>query len=207
MATRLRSDAAANRAKILEVARAAFADEGLEISMEEIARRAGLAPATLYRRFPTKEALAAAAFAEQLAACAHVLDVALADPDPWRGFCRFILKLCTQQHRDRRFLSAFTAAFPHRTEFEIFRQRAHEQFAQLVRRAQETGSLRHDFDPADLSLILLASGGINAGTREMTTAASRRLASYLVQAFRSDRATPLAPPLRIPLDLPGSRQS
>ncbi|CAO5178115.1 hypothetical protein FAIPA1_400041 [Frankia sp. AiPs1] len=40
-----------------------------------------------------------------------------------------------------------------------------------------------------------------------TAAASRRLASYLVQAFRSDRATPLAPPLRIPLDLPGSRQA
>ncbi|MCM3920372.1 TetR/AcrR family transcriptional regulator [Frankia sp. AiPs1] len=188
------------------MAREAFAAEGLEISMEEISRRAGLATATLYRRFPTKEALAAAAFAEQLAACGHILDLALADPDPWRGFCRFVLRLCTQQQRDRRFLTAFAAAFPHRTEFEVFRRRADERFAQLVCRAQETGSLRPDFVPADLSLILLASGGIDAGGRELTTAASRRLASYLVQAFRADRATPLAPPLRTALDLPGSRQ-
>ncbi|CAJ58916.1 MULTISPECIES: TetR family transcriptional regulator, partial [Frankia] len=64
--------------------------------MEEISRRAGLATATVYRRFPTRAALAAAAFAEQLAACGNILDLALAAPDPWRGFCRFVLRLCPQ---------------------------------------------------------------------------------------------------------------
>lgn len=204
MATQLRSDASANRAKIVAVAREGFANEGLGVSMEEIARRAGLATATVYRRFPTKEDLASAALADQITACEGTLDSALADPDPWRGFCRVILGRCVKQYADRGFVDAFAAEFPHRTEFDDFRRRADAKFAQLVRRAKETGSLRADFEPADLSLVLAAGGGIKASTRDATTAAARRFASYLLQAFRSDRAWPLAPPLRSPLHPYGS---
>jgi AcrR family transcriptional regulator len=168
--------------------------------MIEIARRAGLGVATLYRRFPTKEDLVAEAFAEQMGECAGLLDVALADPDPWRAFCQVIAEVCAMQARDRGFSAAFVTAFPYAVEFGALRERAERGFAELVRRAQAAGALRSDFDPADLPLILLANGGIRAGTPEATADASRRLVAYLLQAFRAESAAPLPRPAAIPLD-------
>ena len=63
----LRADAQENRDRILAAARALFAERGLDVGMREIARRAGVGPATLYRRFPTKQALIDEAFAVELA--------------------------------------------------------------------------------------------------------------------------------------------
>lgn len=197
---RLRADAAANRARILEVARATFAAEGLDVPMAAIAHRAGLGVATLYRRFPTKEDLVAEAFAGQMGECAHLLDDALADPDPWGAFCRLVHEVCAMQARDRGFSAAFVTAFPHAAEFRELRERAERGFAALVRRAQDAGELRRDFDPADLSLILLANGGIRAGTPAATAQASRRLVAYLLQAFRAEGAARLPRPVIIPLD-------
>ncbi|CAM3337706.1 helix-turn-helix domain-containing protein [Kibdelosporangium persicum] len=71
----LRSDARDNRDRILVAARTAFAADGIDVPMREIARRAGVGPATLYRRFPTKEALVTAAF---VSAFAHTMDFAAA---------------------------------------------------------------------------------------------------------------------------------
>ncbi|MBE1490704.1 TetR/AcrR family transcriptional regulator [Plantactinospora soyae] len=80
-----RTDALQNRDGIVETARKLLAERGLDLPMTAIARRAGGAVATLYRRFPTKESLIIEAFADQFAACASLMDDALADPDPWRG--------------------------------------------------------------------------------------------------------------------------
>ena len=65
----LRSDALDNRERILDAARAAFAAEGMNVPMREIARRAGVGPATFYRHFPAKQTLATEAFTDQLCAC------------------------------------------------------------------------------------------------------------------------------------------
>jgi AcrR family transcriptional regulator len=62
----LRSDALDNRERILDAAGAVFAAEGLNVPMREITRRAGVGPATLYRHFPTKEALVTEAFTEEM---------------------------------------------------------------------------------------------------------------------------------------------
>src|SRR5690349_1268544 len=70
----LRADALDNRERILDAARALFAAEGLDVPMGEIARRAGVGPATLYRRFPTKQTLIAEAFADEMRACHAIVD-------------------------------------------------------------------------------------------------------------------------------------
>src|SRR5262249_41876712 len=86
----LRADAARNRARILEAAREAFAESGLDVGVEEIARRAGVGKGTLYRRFPTKEALVRAIFEDMLAELERLVDEVAAIPDAGDAFVRFL---------------------------------------------------------------------------------------------------------------------
>jgi len=190
---RLRADARHNRERILEAAREAFSTRGLDVPMAVIARRAGVGVATLYRRFPTRESLIGEVFIEQFTECASVVDAALADPDPWRGFRTVVEKLCAAQMASRGFAAAFLAAFPDAIDFERQRIRTERGFAALTRRAQEAGRLRADFHPSDLALVLMANNGITAESPEAAAAASRRLVAYLLQAFRADRAAPAGP--------------
>ncbi len=197
---RLRTDAAANRVRILQVAREALAADGLGVSMTEIARRAGLGVATLYRRFPTKEELVAEAFAGEMGECADLLDAALSDPDPWRAFSRVIEQVCAMQAGNHGFSMALLTAFPQSTDFTALRERTDRALAELVRRAQEAGALRRDFDPADLPLVFVANSGLRAAAPEVAPDASRRLVAYLLQAFRAETTHPLPRPVSIPLD-------
>ncbi|MGI5154372.1 TetR/AcrR family transcriptional regulator [Microbispora sp. CA-102843] len=201
----LRADARQNRDRIVEVARRLFADRGLDVPMAAIARHAGVGVATLYRRFPTKEALVTEVFADQFEACVSVVDDALADPDPWRGFCTAIEKVCGMQAADRGFSTAFVAAFPDAVDIERERDRAIQGFTELTRRAKATGRLRADFSPDDLALLLMANCGVITGSAEEAQAASRRLVAYLLSAFRAGPADPLPPPARLTLhDVPNS---
>lgn len=187
-----RSDALHNRRRILDTAQAAFLESGIEVSMTEIARRAGVGIATLYRHFPHKDSLINEAFHGQLNTCIAGLDEASADPDPWRGFCVFIEELCAMQALDRGFKAVFRAAFVSGGLFEQERIRAENTFAELVHRAKAAGKLRPDFVRDDLTLVIMANSGITADSEQDALAASRRLAAYLIQAFR---ATPERRPL------------
>src|SRR5215468_9862116 len=82
----LRADAARNREAIVAAARDVFAAHGLEAPLEEIALRAGVGIATLYRRFPTRAELVAAALVDKVTQYAEAAEQALAIPDPWAGF-------------------------------------------------------------------------------------------------------------------------
>lgn len=196
----LRSDARDNRERILAVARTAFGAEGLDVSMREIARRAGVGPATLHRHFPAKEALVTEVFAEQMATCTAIVDEGLADPDPWRGFCRMIEKVCEMHARDRGFTAAFVSAFPHAIDFAVTREQALGKVAELARRARATGKLRPDFVLDDLILVVMANGGIRVARQAAAVAASRRFAALLIWGFRAEPAARTLPPaVRLPL--------
>lgn len=190
----LRSDARDNRELILGAARALFAAGGLDIPMREVARRAGVGPATLYRHFPTKQALVAEAFSEQMRACHSIVEKGLADPDPWHGFCLVIEEICALHARDRGFTAAFTAAYPSARDLAADREYALRAVARLARRAQDAGRLRPDFVLDDLVLVLMANGGIRASTPADAVAASRRFAALAIQALRAaPQAAPLPP--------------
>ncbi|MBU2668995.1 TetR/AcrR family transcriptional regulator [Actinoplanes bogorensis] len=180
----LRGDARDNRDRIVDAARQLFAERGPEAPMTSIARRAGVGVATVYRRFPTKEALLAEAFAAEFRTCAAIVDEALADADPWRGFSRLLEKVCLTMVGNRGFCVVFTAALT------AERDRALAGFAELVGRAQATGELRPDFVPGDLAVIVLALNGIAAGPPEFAAGAARRLAGYLLTAFHTTGPLP-----------------
>jgi len=196
----LRADARINRERILAAARAAFAAHGIDVPVAAIARRAGVGVATLYRRFPTRDALVAAAFAEQLEECAGILDEALDDADAWRALCRVLEKVCAMQAVDRGFTAAFLSRFPDDAAFERRRLRAQQSLADLVERAKATGRLRADFDPGDITLLLLANSGVAGQEPEVAASASRRLVGYLLQSLRAETAAPLPAPALLSLD-------
>ncbi|SDQ13858.1 TetR/AcrR family transcriptional regulator [Quadrisphaera sp. DSM 44207] len=189
----LRADARENRRRILDAARAVFAERGLDAPVLEVVRRSGVGAATLYRRFPTREALITEVFTEQVTACVSVVLDASRDPDPWRGFCAAVEGLCALDAADRGFTGAFLSAFPGRVDVEDQRERAERAFADLARRAQDAGELRADFSRHDLTLLLMANRGIVHEDPDTRLAASRRLAAYLLQGFRAGTATPLPP--------------
>jgi AcrR family transcriptional regulator len=190
----LRADAQHNRDRILEAAREAFTTQGIDVPLTAIARRAGVGAATLYRRFPTRAHLVTEAFAEQLARCVAILDEALEDPDPWHGFCYVLDKVCAMQATDRGFTAAFLSQFPDAIDYDRERTRAENRLAQLVQRAKDAGQLRDDFDHTDITLLLLANSGVVGQSQHVSLAASRRLVTYLLQAFQAGHTEPLPPP-------------
>jgi AcrR family transcriptional regulator len=194
----LRSDARDNRERILDAARGAFAGAGLGVPMREIARSAGIGPATLYRHFPTKETLVVEAFAGQMRICHDVVDEGLADPDPWHGFCHVVERICDVHARDRGFTAAFMSAFPHAVDFAALREEVLFSIAELARRAKDAGRLRPDFVVEDLILMIMANRGIRAASPAARVAASRRFAALAIQSFSaSPQAVPLPPVARL----------
>jgi AcrR family transcriptional regulator len=194
----LRLDARRNRRKILVAAREVFAERGIDAPMATVARRAGVGVATLYRRFPTRDALVEEAFADQMAACTGVFEQAVADPDPWRGLCRLVEEFCRLQREERGFPEAFLAAFPgHARRHTRMRAEAARELEGLVRRARDSGALRPDFRASDLVTVLVAHGGLVSAVPE-DAATSRRFVAYLLDSFRVARSP------RPPLPGPGA---
>jgi AcrR family transcriptional regulator len=182
------------------VARVAFAAEGLDVPIREIARRAEVGVATVHRHFQTKEALLAEAFVEQMASCSAVVAEGVVATDPWRGFCLVIERLMEMHALDRGFARAFTSHLPEVVGFTEDRDRTLRLLLDLMRRAKEAGGLRDDFVLEDISLALMANEGIRADSSEMRVAASRRFAALMLQSFQAKPVrTPLPPAVRLPL--------
>ena len=195
----LRADAEQNRERIVVAARELFAERGIEVTREEIARRAGVGMATLHRRFPTRGDLVAGTFEEKMWLFATGARKALKDPDPWHGFCRYVSSLCAMQTSDRGFSDVLTMTFPSAARFEAARVQAYEDFSELTRRAQAAGALRRDFVPEDLVILLMASAGVVAATGTTAPRSAPRLIGYLLQSFSAPGGGELPPP-------PSSRQ-
>ncbi|MEV5556699.1 helix-turn-helix domain-containing protein [Nonomuraea wenchangensis] len=190
-----RSDARDNRARILAVARAAFAAEGPGVPIREIARRAQVGAATVYRHFPTKDALLAEVVAEPMALCSAVVEEGLAEADPWRGFCLVTERLMEARALGRGLPGALAARLPY---LGAERERSIRLLLRLVRRAKEAGGLRADFVLEDFVLAVTASEGIRAGSPELRAAAVRRFAALMIQSFRADPVpAPLPPAVRL----------
>lgn len=193
--TSIRSDARHNRDRIVAVTRELFAQRGLDVPMTTIARHAGVGVATLYRRFPTRQSLVTVAFEEHFENCTTSLTEALADPDPWRGFCSVIENVCAMQATDRGFSTAVIGTFPELPDIQRHQQQLLDSFARLTRRAQRAGALRRDFVPGDLAILLAANAGVVNHAGDAASAASRRLVALFLDSLR---AAQTQPPRRLP---------
>ncbi|WP_228508168.1 TetR/AcrR family transcriptional regulator [Curtobacterium sp. VKM Ac-2865] len=180
----LRSDARENRDRVLAAARELFAEHGLDVGMREVARRAGVGPATLYRRFPTRQALVDEAFAVELGVCRAIVLDGVADPDPWSGFVSVVERLTVMNAANRGFVDAFMATDRPGTAIAEHRRSLLAHLAHLAQRARAQGRLRQDFVIQDLVLVLLAGRALATIDAADRDAAARRFAVLAVDAFR-----------------------
>ena len=178
-------DAEHNRQRIVAVAREAFAADGLELSMREIARRADLGVATLYRHFPARPELIGAVLTEQVAACGADMQAALDDPDPWHALSGVIGMFAERQVRDRGLNEALLGSHTAGLAFAEQRRAHAKALEQLVERARDAGALRPGVTVADVRVGLLAIASFRALPPEKAGAAVRRLARLLVAGIAS----------------------
>src|SRR5690349_11944240 len=161
MATRLRADAERNRAALLAAAREIFGEQGLDASLDEIARRAGVGNATLYRRFPTRRDLIAEVFAGQMSEYVELAEVALHEPDPWAAFVGYLTRLFELQATDRGLSELLVSTgFDDDERLSALRVAAQRGASEVIARAQQAGALRADFTRRDLGLLMRANAGV-----------------------------------------------
>jgi AcrR family transcriptional regulator len=190
---KLRADAQLNRDRILDAAAELFADRGISVPLDEVARHAGVGVATLYRRFPTRADLAAATFERNISRYTEAVDRALADPHPWQGFRGLAFELCEMQATDAGLRELLTTAFPASSVIEQRTGEAVEKLRALISRAQADGSLRPDLAVADVVVMLLANAGVVSATSDSAPEAWRRFAALMVDAYSAVPQTPLPP--------------
>jgi AcrR family transcriptional regulator len=192
---RLRRDAQRNREAIVEAARQVFCDQGLEAPLEQIARRAGIGIATLYRHFPSRATLLDAVLADTVQAHVEVAERALAMDDPWEGFAFYLEQSCRLQAADRGLNDVMGMRFPRATTVEAAKTRLYELLGQLLDRAQQSGQLRADLTLEDLAFLNWANTRILPAVRAAGAPdAWRRHLGLVLDGFRAERAHPLPEP-------------
>lgn len=182
MANRLRADAERNRTALLAAAREVFGEQGLDASLDEIARRAGVGNATLYRRFPTRRELIAEVFAGQMSEYVALADIALQEPDAWVAFVGYLGRLFEMQATDRGLSELLvTSNFDDDERLAALRVTAQRGADEVIARAQAAGRLRADFTRRDLSLLMRANAGVV--TRAAEPDSWRRQLELLVEGL------------------------
>jgi AcrR family transcriptional regulator len=179
----LRADAEDNKERLLDAARRLFAEHGLTVTMRDVARAAGVGPATLYRRFPTKQDLIDEAFADELHACRSIVSEGCAEPDPWRGLCDVLVRVGELNARNQGFTDAVLSSRPE--SLGSHRADMLRELAALCGRAQRAGSLRAGVGIDDLVLVLMAGRGLSGATADIRVARARRFAALAIEAFRA----------------------
>ncbi|MGZ6708331.1 MAG: TetR/AcrR family transcriptional regulator [Solirubrobacteraceae bacterium] len=196
----LRADAERNRQRILKAAGEVFAQRGLSVTLDDIARHAGVGVGTVYRRFPEKEQLIDALFEERIEAMVAVADAGLANPDPFAGLVHFLERGLELQASDRGLKELMHNAGLGAKRVSHARDRMAPRVLELVARAQASGQLRADVAGPDMPLITLMIGSVMDITQDIRPDTWRRLLGIVIDGLRAapDVATPLpVPPLEL----------
>jgi AcrR family transcriptional regulator len=147
-----RADAVRNRERVIAAARAVFAERGLEASVPEVAARAGVGKATVYRSFPTKEHLIAAVVIDRLEDFERRARELLDEPDAWTALSELLGDKAVEHCADRTLASAIQAgASP--DLLMAARRRMWEAVAALMDRAKAQGAMRASATTEDLRIL------------------------------------------------------
>jgi AcrR family transcriptional regulator len=178
-----RADAQRNRKRILEAAKQEFTRSGASASLEEIARKAGVGPGTLYRHFPTREELLVAVYQSEMEKLAAT-ERTFADTLPPVEALRAWLLLFVDAVETKQIIAPvlITLVGDPKKVFEASYAQIHEAIRALVKRAIMSGDIRQDLDPIDLLRALV--GVANVATSPDWQQSARRLVEILILGAR-----------------------
>jgi AcrR family transcriptional regulator len=181
---RPRSDAQRNRERILEVAKGAFTRHGADASLDEIARQAGVGAGTLYRHFPTRDALIEAVYrseVEKLAAAGRSFAAAMPPIEALRSWMLLLVDYIAAKHIIAPALNSVVGG-PSRL-YEDSRSLIQGAIDALVKSAKRSGDLRRDLDASDLLRAVIGVSFVGAGHDWQQSA--RRLVDILIVGSRA----------------------
>lgn len=183
-----RRDAERNRQKLLTVGREVFAEDP-GAPFEEISRRAGVGIGTLYRHFPTRDALVEVIYAEHIDEVLAAAEEAADAENAWEGLVVFLERVLELQARNLPLRGVFLrhGADPALAERRRLIQPA---LTRLVARGREQGVVRDDFTLGDLSLALWSFAPIFEATSGLAPGVWRRHLQILLDGMRPAAATP-----------------
>ena len=163
----LRADARRNREKVLHAAAAAFAESGLDAQIEDIARRASVGVGTVYRHFPTKEALVAALAEAHFEQLADIVEAASREGgnDPWEAFCGAIWR-CAETTAGDVALCEIIGGHPSAVAAAaVGQKRLQAACATLIDGARAQGTMRDDAAVRDVQTIMCGFGHVAGAQR------------------------------------------
>ena len=196
----LRRDAQRNRTRIVEAAKGLFAEFGVRATLDDVAVRAGVGVATVYRHFPNRDALLGEVFEERIDELAAVAEESLTNPDAWQGFVDFLYRLEETSAANRGLEQLVTQAESGDAHERLARarERLAVPISALVARAKEQGRLRSDFDPADLRMVHAMIAAAGRETHAMSRHLWRRYFVFVVDGLSTARSniteTDVGPP-------------
>jgi AcrR family transcriptional regulator len=199
----LRRDAVRNRQRVLKAASEVFTELGLEVTLDEVARRAGVGVGTVYRRFGTKEDLVAALFEDRVDAIATLAERAIEEPDPWTGLVGFMEQAAGILADDLGLRQLLMFATYGRDHVAYARQRNAPLVAKLLGRAQAAGQVRDDLRPTDIPFIIFVLTEATVLARQARPDIWRRYLALIIDGLRPHRdgLTPLPVPALLPEEM------
>jgi AcrR family transcriptional regulator len=178
----LRADARRNRAKVLLAARVAFGEHGREAQMDDVARRAGVGVGTVYRHFPTKEALFAALLEDTFASIAQRARASIGEGSAWESLTSILWDAGESIAADRALTEAMAVDLTHERcpgELELF-----DITSELMARAKADGDLRADAVVEDIPMLMCGIGSA-AGRSHPCESAWRRHLEIVIDGLRA----------------------
>jgi AcrR family transcriptional regulator len=194
----LRRDAERNRQRILAAASEVFTERGLDATLDEVARAAGVGIGTVYRRFPDKESLIAELFRDRIDALVTVAEEACTAPDPWQGLAGYLEFAAATMAGDLGLRQLMMFGTYERDQVCYARDRMYPVMTKLVERAQAAGDLRPDFRATDVKMIGFMLSSVAEYASSAAPEVWRRYLVMLIDGLRPSRTGTSALPAPAP---------
>jgi AcrR family transcriptional regulator len=184
----LRRDAEQNRQRILRAASEVFTTRGLQATLDDVARQAGVGVGTVYRRFPDKETLVDALFEDKLQALVAQAERALEAPDSWTGLVTLLERAGEMLTVDRGLLEILMYATYGQDRVSRARARMQPVVTRVVERAQRDGKVRADLRPTDVPFIEFMLTAAAEYAAQVQPGIWRRYLALILDGMRPSRA-------------------
>jgi AcrR family transcriptional regulator len=186
----LRKDALRNRELLIAAGREVFAERGLEASLDDVARQAGLGVGTAYRHFANKHELARAIFTQAIDDIISLAELAATMDDPWAGLVGFLEGTADVQTKDRG-LREVLMGMHDPAKMDEVNERISVPLREIVERCRRAGTLRADVEASDIGVVVMMLCTVADATGDTAPDLWRRYLPMLLAGLRADVELPV----------------